>query len=793
MKKSGKTNGNNKKRTFKINSKATIKELVNFDNNTDVKVSIIVPICNVEKFLKKCLDSIEVQTLKDIEIICINDGSKDSSLDIIKSYSNRDSRFKIVDKENSGYGDSLNIGLSVASGKYIGIVESDDFIDPKMFETLFAVAEEKRADIVKSNFFLYWENGKDGNGGEINELHEISTIEEDRLVITPLTYEGGKIFSAKASIWSAIYNREYLNKNNICFLPTPGASFQDTSFTFKAFSSTDKMVLIHDAFLHYRQDNAGSSVNNLDKKKHCVLEEYAEIFDYIDKNDDEAKDMLKVATASFYDACTWAYERLSQELRYSYICELSDLYKKILQKIPAAEIPFGECWWKTDGIQRIANNPFEYHVWREVERYEQSAGVIEYVEEMKKSDTFLAGKKSLVEKNVNPRFSIIIPAYNCEHYLQACLESIRGQAFTNFEVICVNDGSMDQTLDIIKYYAAVDSRISYIDITNHGPSYARNLGIKQAKGQYILFMDSDDFYNVDSLEILNQKIEESNPDVVTYSANVYPIHYFNDWYESTLHGQNNTFGKLTVEDILANPYLGVYIWKCAYRREMLISKKLCFDQSMKYGEDALFLMKVLLESEKTVSLSNELYNYRVENTNSLMQTIWSKPNEYALTQNQILDKTLKLMYKYGTKPSAALFEYSCNLVYGGIDGSSGETRIKAIKQFISILRKYKLYKCVEQSKDSAKGFYNYCINEINAHKADTAKPSFIKLGLRRILPVSRQSYYDYEAKKIECLEREIQALNNLQNDMNSMRNEIDRLNHVIADINAGNDVNCVNE
>ncbi len=793
MEKNGKKSSNNKKRTLNINSKANIKELVNFDSNADFKVSIIVPICNVEKFLKKCLDSIEVQTLKDIEIICINDGSKDSSLEIIKSYSNRDKRFKIVDKENSGYGDSLNIGLSVASGEYIGIVESDDFIDQEMFETLYNVAKEKNADIVKSNFFLYWENGKDGNGGEIDELHEVSTIEEDRLVITPLYYEGGKIFSAKASIWSAIYNREFLNKNNICFLPTPGASFQDTSFTFKAFSSTDKMVLIHAAFLHYRQDNAGSSVNNLDKKKHCVLEEYSEIFDYIDKNDDDFKDMLKVATASFYDACTWAYERLSEEHRFEYICPLSKIYKKLLTKIPAQEIPFGECWWKASGIERIANNPFEYHVWREVERYEQNAGVIEYIEEMKRSESFLANKKSLVEKNANPRFSIIIPAYNCEHYLQGCLESIRGQAFKNFEVICVNDGSTDQTLDILKYYAAIDARISYIDVTNHGPSYARNLGIKQATGEYILFMDSDDFYNADSLEVLNQKIEESNPDVVTYSANVYPIHNFNDWYEKTLHGQNNTFGKLTVEEILANPYLGVYIWKCAYRREMLRRKKLYFDKSMKYGEDALFLMKVLLESEKTISLSNELYNYRVENTNSLMQTIWSKPNEYALTQNQILDKTLKLMYKYGTKPSAELFEYSCNLVYGGIDGSFGETRIEAIKQFIMIIRKYKLYKCVDQAKDSAKGFYNYCINEINAQKAATAKPSFVKLGLRRILPVSRQSYYDYETRKIECLEQQVQALHNLQNDMNSMRTEIDRLNHVIAEINNDNHVDCVNE
>ena len=134
-----------------------VRKLINFDTKKNVLVSILVPICNVEKYLSKCLDSIEAQTLKEIEVLCINDGSKDSSLDIIKKYASRDKRFKVIDKVNSGYGDSLNIGLKMASGKYIGIVESDDYIEPNMFETLYSVAEEKCADVVKSNFYLYWE------------------------------------------------------------------------------------------------------------------------------------------------------------------------------------------------------------------------------------------------------------------------------------------------------------------------------------------------------------------------------------------------------------------------------------------------------------------------------------------------------------------------------------------------------------------------------------------------------------------------------------------------------------
>lgn len=97
--------------------------------NSDIpKVSLLVPICNVERYLRECLDSAVAQTLKDIEVICINDGSTDSSPDIIREYVERDPRVKMIDKANSGYGDSMNRGLEMARGEYVGILESDDFM-----------------------------------------------------------------------------------------------------------------------------------------------------------------------------------------------------------------------------------------------------------------------------------------------------------------------------------------------------------------------------------------------------------------------------------------------------------------------------------------------------------------------------------------------------------------------------------------------------------------------------------------------------------------------------------------
>ena len=104
-------------------------------------ISLLVPICNVERYLRECLDSAQGQTLTDIEIICINDGSTDSSLEIINEYASRDDRFIVIDKPNSGYGDSMNKGLSIAKGEYVGILESDDFFEPDALELMYKAAK----------------------------------------------------------------------------------------------------------------------------------------------------------------------------------------------------------------------------------------------------------------------------------------------------------------------------------------------------------------------------------------------------------------------------------------------------------------------------------------------------------------------------------------------------------------------------------------------------------------------------------------------------------------------------
>lgn len=117
-------------------------------------VSVIVPVYNTEHYLKKCLDSILSQTLQEIEIICVNDGSTDSSPDILRQYAKKDQRIRLVQKENGGLVSARKAGVRIAQGKYIGYVDSDDWIEPEMYEKLYLYGEQNQAELVSSGYFF---------------------------------------------------------------------------------------------------------------------------------------------------------------------------------------------------------------------------------------------------------------------------------------------------------------------------------------------------------------------------------------------------------------------------------------------------------------------------------------------------------------------------------------------------------------------------------------------------------------------------------------------------------------
>ncbi len=276
-------------------------------------ISVLVPIYNVERYLAECLDSLLAQSFTDFEAILINDGSTDGSRDIIESYLARDNRFRVIDKPNSGYGASMNRGLDEARGSYVAILESDDFFEPDALELLHDIAVKENADVVKASFWLYWSTPE-----ERRVPFNLVTPSLAGRTMCPATDPDKTIFYQKPSIWSALYRRAFLDDNKIRFLETPGASYQDASFSFKVFALGKRVSFVATDILSYRQDNEASSVNN-PGKVYCVCDEYAEMERFLAEHPELQGELRGVLTRMKFDSYMWNAERLSEDLRAEFL------------------------------------------------------------------------------------------------------------------------------------------------------------------------------------------------------------------------------------------------------------------------------------------------------------------------------------------------------------------------------------------------------------------------------------------------------------------------------------------
>lgn len=275
-------------------------------------VSILMPIYNAMPFLKQAMDSIVNQTLKEIEIICINDGSTDNSLSMIKKYAANDRRIIVINKENTGYGDSMNKGLSRATGEYIGILEPDDWAEPDTFQSLYKLAKKFDADAVKSNFYFHCE-------GKEDVINEIISKDEVGKVINPA--QNPHIFFNEAAIWSGLYKRSFLVSNKINFTPSPGASYQDTGFDFKVWATVKRAAFHNQPFVHYRIDNDNSSVKS-NNKVFNIIDEFASIDRYL-----KEKKIFNKFVSIFYvrkfEVYLWNAGRLSGKNKLSFLKVMS--------------------------------------------------------------------------------------------------------------------------------------------------------------------------------------------------------------------------------------------------------------------------------------------------------------------------------------------------------------------------------------------------------------------------------------------------------------------------------------
>ena len=502
------------------------------------KISIIVPVYKAQAYIRKCLTSLLKQTLTDYELIFVNDGTPDNSMEIIKEYD--DPRIKIINQENTGAGAARNVGMKAAKGEYLSVLDADDFFEPQMLETLYNKAKEEKADIVVCGYRIF-DDRKQRSTQELAPSIIMSGKPEDF---------GDNLLSMQSpNAWTKLYKTSFIRKYNLEFDNVPYCN--DMAFVFSSMFCASKIVSIPDILINYRYFTATQASFNKPQNLDLLI-----------------RSLLTTKDKMLEQGLYKKFERI-------YI----------------------------EGIR--ARFQHEVH-----------AGMAPH-----KKDAIL-GLKNIIPQDIFKKMfdakiavSLIVPVYNVEPFLRECLDSLINQTLPNIEIICVNDGSTDNSLSILREYEKKDKRITIIDQENKGLPVARRVASRIAKGEYLQFVDSDDYLDLTACECLYLYARLYDHDMLSFKAidfnnetrekRISPYHSL-VWVPKNLQ---HTFNWKTIRKFLTSYASTACL--TIYRRKFLednniewVNKKLCY-------EDTPFFTKSIFLAQRVGVLKEALYYRRV--------------------------------------------------------------------------------------------------------------------------------------------------------------------------------------
>lgn len=460
------------------------------------KVSIVVPVYNVEHYLNKCLDTIVNQTYTNIEIICVNDGSTDNSLNILKAYAEKDSRIIIIDCEkNSGLLVARKKGVEVSKGEYLIFVDSDDYIDLNLCQFIFDITEKEDADII------HFSSGVDIESTEID-------VTEHTEALKPFTgtLQGKEIIdnaynkrNYATQMWGKIY-KTGLCKKVYALLPDEHCYVGEDVFTYFFLSYyADKYLGVETP--HYYYYRYGLGISGLSHITLHKFEMFCKMSNWIKFINNHFKDKLDNQT--IITACNNIKIRLFNDC-----CEIYRNRIKAKDKFDASVLIYK--YWSNLNLD---DKLWENNINQQPTYLNIQNGIKEYIVD------------NSIPKDVMPDVSIIIYAYNCECVIGRTIDSILSQTMRNIEIIVVNDGSTDNTFEILEKYLQKDYRITFINQKNRGKGIAYNKALKVAKSGHVYFADMNTVLKEDAIEKMYKKASDNDFDIV-YSG--YDFNIFNN-------------------------------------------------------------------------------------------------------------------------------------------------------------------------------------------------------------------------------------------------------------------------
>lgn len=295
------------------------------------KVSVIIPVYNVEKYLAKCLDSVIAQTFRDIEIICVNDGSTDNSLQILTEYSNKDERIKIITKPNGGLFSARHVGMVSAIGEYILFVDSDDWIEKTLIEKTLDKICETNVDVVVYGSYTVKED-KIANG-----MYSVNKIPDKfkEKVLTLKDYEDN-LFRFPPTAWCKLYRKKFIDDNNIKFQEIKDG--EDQLFYLHTFLCAKSIYVLNENLYYYIKNRAGAITSDSKKTSVSPILNFYASEELLNKLNLTDKYINQIINKYFSKTLSW-YGKCGDDFKAEYYNKLQEMKKYIDTAFPLG-------WWK---------------------------------------------------------------------------------------------------------------------------------------------------------------------------------------------------------------------------------------------------------------------------------------------------------------------------------------------------------------------------------------------------------------------------------------------------------------
>lgn len=594
------------------------------NNQRDAAISIVVPVYNGERYLKECLDSVLGQPFEQWQMICIDDGSTDQSSRILGEYAEKDRRIRVIRQENRGLSAARNAGIQAAQGKYLQFLDCDDRLAPGALKTLFEQAERQRLDIVYYDGETFFdEDIKDD--GQFVVYRELYTAKADvpepvtGLQMFRLLYEAK---SYRASACLQMLRRDFLEETGILFYE--GILYEDNIFTLKTMTKARRASYCHQA-LYQRRMHAESIVTSKKDYRHLrsYVIAYIEISQYVLKSN-LPQDVMPGVMAQLYSLLGHAaeiYKTMTLEQKQRILNDYPEsslvialaMMGKLCAPVSQKETPKGgRCiQWMHKASYKLRRGRYLLRmegIGYTVKRCIQKAGEkIGYVPSWRafaiRCLPHGSGKPPLV--------SVVLPVYNGREYLERTIDSLRAQTMKNAEFIFVDDASTDGSAALLEDAAERDPRIRVIRQEKANAGAARNRGLQEARGEYVVFLDSDDTFDPRLLTHAYDRAKRFNAQVVIYDADVVRLPQ-NERIKPYWMRQTGLLPKKVFSGEEAPEHLFQVLnpWTKLYQREYIQREGFQY-QSQFSTNDAYFTIMALACAQRIVTLPEVLVHYHI--------------------------------------------------------------------------------------------------------------------------------------------------------------------------------------